>query len=92
MCRIRQACVLTSPLPSLCAIQKPGRVGCACACPVLRSVVCLEETISTLDYAHRAKNIRNRPEVRAVRVCCHGVGVSTRAASSLGRLGVTLTW
>jgi hypothetical protein len=24
----------------------------------------LEETISTLDYAHRAKNIRNRPEVR----------------------------
>jgi kinesin family protein 11 len=28
------------------------------------SVVCLEETISTLDYAYRAKNIRNRPEVR----------------------------
>eukprot|EP00775_Hariotina_reticulata_P002385 gene2385-2689_t len=27
------------------------------------SVVCLEETISTLDYAHRAKNIRNRPEL-----------------------------
>lgn len=24
----------------------------------------VEETISTLDYAHRAKNIRNRPEVR----------------------------
>ena len=23
----------------------------------------IEETISTLDYAHRAKNIRNRPEV-----------------------------
>jgi kinesin family protein 11 len=23
----------------------------------------LEETLSTLDYAHRAKNIRNRPEV-----------------------------
>jgi kinesin family member 11 len=22
-----------------------------------------EETLSTLDYAHRAKNIRNRPEV-----------------------------
>jgi kinesin family protein 11 len=23
----------------------------------------LEETLSTLDYAHRAKNIRNKPEV-----------------------------
>ena len=23
----------------------------------------LEETLSTLDYAHRAKNIQNRPEV-----------------------------
>jgi kinesin family member 11 len=29
------------------------------------SVHCVEETISTLDYAHRAKNIRNRPEVRS---------------------------
>ncbi|CAM6083629.1 unnamed protein product [Calypogeia fissa] len=27
------------------------------------SVHCLEETLSTLDYAHRAKNIRNKPEV-----------------------------
>lgn len=26
-------------------------------------VQCQEETLSTLDYAHRAKNIRNRPEV-----------------------------
>lgn len=32
------------------------------------SVVCAEETVSTLDYAHRAKNIRNRPEV------CAGAG------------------
>ena len=24
---------------------------------------CQDETLSTLDYAHRAKNIRNRPEV-----------------------------
>jgi kinesin family protein 11 len=24
---------------------------------------CLEETLNTLDYAHRAKNIRNRPQV-----------------------------
>ncbi|KAG8084519.1 hypothetical protein GUJ93_ZPchr0010g9483 [Zizania palustris] len=27
------------------------------------SVFCLEETLSTLDYAHRAKNIKNKPEV-----------------------------
>ena len=27
------------------------------------SVVCLDETLSTLEYAHRAKNIRNRPQV-----------------------------
>lgn len=25
----------------------------------------LEETLSTLDYAHRAKNIENRPEINA---------------------------
>ena len=28
------------------------------------SAYCLEETLSTLDYAYRAKNIRNKPEVR----------------------------
>jgi len=27
------------------------------------SVPCLEESLSTLDYAHRAKNIKNKPEV-----------------------------
>ncbi|KAH9326557.1 hypothetical protein KI387_006735 [Taxus chinensis] len=27
------------------------------------SVYCLEETLSTLDYAHRAKSIKNKPEV-----------------------------
>ncbi|GMH33373.1 hypothetical protein BSKO_01207 [Bryopsis sp. KO-2023] len=30
---------------------------------VAPTVQCQEETISTLDYAHRAKNIRNKPEV-----------------------------
>ena len=29
------------------------------------SIHCLEETLSTLDYAHRAKNIKNKPEVRS---------------------------
>ncbi|VFQ91454.1 unnamed protein product [Cuscuta campestris] len=27
------------------------------------SITCLEETLSTLDYAHRAKNIKNKPEI-----------------------------
>ncbi|KAF8395042.1 hypothetical protein HHK36_018981 [Tetracentron sinense] len=27
------------------------------------SIHCLDETLSTLDYAHRAKNIKNKPEV-----------------------------
>ncbi|XP_072974724.1 kinesin-like protein KIN-5A [Typha angustifolia] len=30
---------------------------------VAPSIQCLEETLSTLDYAHRAKNIKNKPEV-----------------------------
>ncbi|PRW51062.1 125 kDa kinesin-related -like [Chlorella sorokiniana] len=29
------------------------------------TVLCQEETLSTLDYAHRAKNIKNKPEVNA---------------------------
>ncbi|GAA0172516.1 microtubule binding motor protein [Lithospermum erythrorhizon] len=27
------------------------------------SIQCLEETLNTLDYAHRAKNIKNKPEI-----------------------------
>lgn len=30
---------------------------------------CLEETLSTLDYAYRAKNIKNKPEVILCFVC-----------------------
>lgn len=30
---------------------------------------CQDETLSTLDYAHRAKNIRNKPEVSQSEVC-----------------------
>jgi len=30
------------------------------------SVVCLDETLSTLDYAYRAKSIKNKPEVRVL--------------------------
>lgn len=32
------------------------------------SAHCLEETLSTLDYAYRAKNIKNKPEVWSIAV------------------------
>ena len=38
---------------------------------------CQEETTSTLDYAHRAKNIKNKPEVSGsggVGACVHVCG------------------
>ncbi|MQL77658.1 hypothetical protein Taro_010094 [Colocasia esculenta] len=40
-----------------------GRTKTCIIATVSPSVYCLEETLSTLDYAHRAKNIKNRPEV-----------------------------
>lgn len=32
------------------------------------SIYCLEETLSTLDYAHRAKNIKNKPEASILEI------------------------
>eukprot|EP01069_Polyplicarium_translucidae_P008321 Polyplicarium_translucidae@DN3214_c0_g1_i4.p1 len=40
-----------------------GRTKTCIVATVSPSSLCLEETLSALDYAHRAKNIRNRPEV-----------------------------
>ena len=40
-----------------------GRTKTCIIATVAPSVNCLEETLSTLDYAHRAKNIKNKPEV-----------------------------
>ena len=40
-----------------------GRTKTCVIATIAPTSVCQEETISTLDYAHRAKNIRNRPEV-----------------------------
>ena len=42
-----------------------GRSKTCIIATVAPGVHCLEETLSTLDYAHRAKNIRNKPEVNA---------------------------
>lgn len=41
-----------------------GRTKTCIIATVSPAVHCLEETLSTLDYAHRAKNIKNKPEVR----------------------------
>lgn len=40
-----------------------GRTKTCIIATVAPSMNCYEETASTLDYAHRAKNIRNKPEV-----------------------------
>eukprot|EP00741_Cyanophora_paradoxa_P015113 tig00020848_g14584.t1 len=40
-----------------------GRTKTCIIATVSPSASCMEESLSTLDYAHRAKNIRNRPEV-----------------------------
>lgn len=41
-----------------------GRTKTCVIATIAPTVQCQEETLSTLDYAHRAKNIRNRPEAR----------------------------
>ncbi|CAL0317032.1 unnamed protein product [Lupinus luteus] len=40
-----------------------GRTKTCIIATVSPAVHCLEETLNTLDYAHRAKNIKNKPEV-----------------------------
>lgn len=43
-----------------------GRTKTCIIATVSPAVHCLEETLSTLDYAHRAKHIKNKPEVCSV--------------------------
>ncbi|GJW44870.1 kinesin-like protein KIN-5C [Tanacetum coccineum] len=43
-----------------------GRTKSCIIATVSLAVHCLEETLSTLDYAHRAKNIKNKPEWETV--------------------------
>ncbi|KAJ9521899.1 hypothetical protein QJQ45_024772 [Haematococcus lacustris] len=40
-----------------------GRTKTCIIATIAPTVQCSDETVSTLDYAHRAKNIRNRPEL-----------------------------
>jgi hypothetical protein len=52
-----------------------GRTKTCVIATIAPTVQCQEETMSTLDYAHRAKNIRNRPEVRGgLRRACSFTG------------------
>ena len=51
-----------------------GRTKTCIIATIAPTVQCQEETLSTLDYAHRAKNIRNRwawGAVAAAMQCCH---------------------
>ncbi|CAH8516227.1 unnamed protein product [Schistosoma turkestanicum] len=42
-----------------------GRTKTSIIATISPAITSLEETLSTLDYAHRAKNIENRPEINA---------------------------
>ena len=51
-----------------------GRTKTSIIATVSPASINMEETLSTLDYAHRAKDIRNRPEVN------QKISVTTRMA------------
>jgi len=48
-----------------------GRTKTCIIATVSPAVHCLEETLSTLDYAHRAKHIKNKPEVSPPMLLLH---------------------
>ena len=53
-------CGRDSKLTRLLRDSLGGKTKTCIIATIAPSVLCVEETISTLDYAHRAKNIRNR--------------------------------
>ena len=52
-----------SKLTRLLSDSLGGKTKTCIIATISPSVHCLEETLSTLDYAHRAKHIKNKPEV-----------------------------
>jgi hypothetical protein len=56
-------CFRDSKLTRLLRDSLGGKTKTCIIATISPSVYCLEETLSTLDYAHRAKNIKNKPEV-----------------------------
>lgn len=63
VCCVAFAVRRDSKLTRLLRDSLGGKTKTCIIATIAPSVVCAEETVSTLDYAHRAKNIRNRPEV-----------------------------
>ncbi|KAI3447639.1 hypothetical protein Pfo_004304 [Paulownia fortunei] len=55
--------VLESKLTRLLRDSLGGKTKTCIIATISPSILCLEETLSTLDYAFRAKSIKNRPEV-----------------------------
>ncbi len=63
--RARSNDSLVVPVP-VCFTSQESLGGRARTCIIATlspSIICVDETMSTLDYAHRAKNIKNKPEV-----------------------------
>lgn len=56
-------CYRDSKLTRILRDSLGGKTKTCIIATISPSAYCLEETISTLDYASRAKNIKNRPEV-----------------------------
>ncbi|MQM17248.1 hypothetical protein Taro_050219 [Colocasia esculenta] len=56
-------CLRDSKLTRLLRDSLGGKTKTCIIATISPSIHCLEETLSTLDYAHRAKNIKNKPEV-----------------------------
>ena len=86
--------------PTRCCVLSPssrrpagGKTKTCIIATIAPTVQCQEETLSTLDYAHRAKNIKNKPEVGGSGeagggVCwgrLPGVGLWERGAARAGR-------
>ncbi|KAH7667736.1 Plus-end-directed kinesin ATPase protein [Dioscorea alata] len=55
--------LLDSKLTRLLRDSLGGKTKTCIIATISPSIYCLEETLSTLDYAHRAKNIKNKPEI-----------------------------
>jgi len=63
-CHVR--CFRDSKLTRILRDSLGGKTKTCIIATISPSAYCMDETLSTLDYASRAKSIKNKPEV-----CCH---------------------
>ncbi|XP_026670120.1 uncharacterized protein LOC108625867 isoform X1 [Ceratina calcarata] len=56
-------CIIKSQLTSLLQESLGGRTKTSIITMISTASVNIDETMSTLDYAHRAKNVKNRPDI-----------------------------